>query len=75
MFEKITSGDKNFEIRLDDFNIEPGDIMELIEWDPITNNPTGRKMNKTARFVLKTKELPYWQQEKIDKYGYQVIGF
>lgn len=39
---------------------------------------SGRKIEKKAKYVLKVKDLPYWRpywtKEKIDRFGYQVIG-
>jgi len=72
-FDKILSGEKNFEIRLADFEVNEGDILILNE--TINRKPTGRTIKKKVKLIIKTKELPYFKQEDIDKYGYQVIGF
>jgi hypothetical protein len=73
-FQKILDGEKNFEVRLADFECKPGDILLLEEWDPETRKLTGRKLEKKATFVLKTKELKFFSKEDIAKYGFQVIG-
>lgn len=74
-FEKILSGEKQFELRLADFEVNEGDILVLEEWDEVAKIYTGRKIETTATYVLKTKGLTFWPQEDIDKYGFQVIQF
>lgn len=74
-FEKIYSGEKNFEIRLADFDVSEGDILVLREWDPKTKDYTGRQIEKKVTFVAKMKDLTnYWPKEEIEKYGFHVIG-
>ena len=43
-FELVESGKKKFELRLNDFDIEEGDVLVLEEWDPKTKEYTGRKI-------------------------------
>jgi len=74
-FEKILSGDKTFELRLADFDVDEGDTLVLREWDPKTKNYTGRKIEKKVSFVFKTKFQKFWSKQDIAKYGFQVIGF
>ena len=73
-FQAILEGRKNFEFRLADFIIKPGDILLLREWDPATNLYTGREMEKEVTYIIKTKDLKFWPQEEVDKYGYQIIS-
>ncbi|MGB9706473.1 MAG: DUF3850 domain-containing protein [Microgenomates group bacterium] len=72
-FEEILSGKKKFELRLADFEIKPGDWLLLKEWDPKTQKYTGRKIKKKVAYVLKTKNLPFWNKEVVKKFGYQII--
>ncbi|MBS3091665.1 DUF3850 domain-containing protein [Candidatus Pacearchaeota archaeon] len=72
-FDKILSGEKKFEVRLADFEVNEGDILILKE--VINGELTGREIKKKVGIVLKTNEMPYFKKEEIDKYGYQVIGF
>lgn len=74
-FEKILSGEKKFELRLADFEVKEGDILVLREWDPATKEYTGRTLEKKVTFVLKTKDVTFWSEEEIDKYGFQIISF
>lgn len=73
LFEKVLSGEKQFDLRLADFKISKSDILVLEEWDPVIKKYTGRKIEKKVSYVLRTKDLEFWPEEKIKKYGYQVI--
>jgi len=74
LFQAIQDGKKNFDVRLADFECKEGDILVLREWDPKTKDYTGRQIEKTVKYVIKTKDLKFWPQEEVDKYGFQVIG-
>lgn len=74
-FEKVLSGEKNFELRLADWQCWVGDILVLREWDRETKNYTGRQIEKEVGYVLKTKECDIFPEEDVLKYGYQIIGF
>ena len=76
-FEEILSGKKTFEVRLNDFDIEKGDILLLKEWDPKTKNYTGREIQKRVGFVGKWKidDLTvFWDRKDIDEKGLSVIS-
>jgi hypothetical protein len=48
-FQDIMDGKKDYELRLDDFNIEVGDTLVLEEWtsaDPEKRQATGRVLEK-----------------------------
>jgi len=75
MFEAVLIGKKNFDLRLDDFECNEGDILVLEEWNPETKEYTGRKIEKKISYVVKTKDLKFWKKEDADKFGLQVIGF
>lgn len=74
-FEKIMSGEKTFELRLADFDCEPGDALLLREWDPATKQYTGRQVMRKIVYVLKTKDVQFWPKEDIERYGLQIIAF
>ncbi|OGM09539.1 hypothetical protein A2159_00095 [Candidatus Woesebacteria bacterium RBG_13_34_9] len=76
LFEKVLCGEKNFDVRLNNFKCKPGDILVLREWDPKIKKYTGRILEKKISFVITTKQLSkFWTKEEIQKYGFQVIGF
>lgn len=74
-FQKIIDGDKTFELRLADFKCSPGDVLILREWDPKTKEYTGRAIEKKVTYVAKTKDIKFWPNEEIEKYGFQIIAF
>ena len=73
-FEKILSGDKNFELRLADWECNEGDVLVLREIDE-DRNYTGREIEKKVTCVLKTKDIDLFPKEDVEKYGYQIISF
>lgn len=74
-FEKILSDEKRFELRLADFEVKKGDTLILEEWNPETEQYTGRSVSVLVEYIVKTKGLPYWSLEEIAQYGYQIIQF
>lgn len=72
-FDKVGSGKKRFELRLADFEINEGDTLVLEEWDKNKKEYTGRKIETLVTYVLKTKKTAFWPEEKIQKYGWQII--
>ena len=73
MFQAIIDGKKKFELRLADQNYKEGDTLVLKEIDK-TRNFTGREIKKKITFIIKTKDLSYFKQEDIDKYGYVILS-
>lgn len=73
-YELVRTGQKTYDLRLADWNIEPGDKIVFQEWDPGTKEYTGRSMEKTVGYVGKTKSWEVWPKEDIEKYGFQVIS-
>lgn len=74
-YEKIISGQKKFELRLADFEINEGDSLILEEWDKDKKEYTGRKLEVVATYIFKTKNQTFWSSEEIEKYGFQIIQF
>lgn len=74
-FDKISSGEKKFELRLADWECNPGDILVLREWDPEKKDYTGRVLEKEVTYVLKTKEVKFFTPEEVQKHGWQIISF
>jgi hypothetical protein len=73
-FDKILSGEKTYELRLADWECAQGDTLVLVEIDPTTKEPTGRRMTRKVGYVVKTKDLDFWSKEEIDTFGYQIIS-
>ena len=74
-FDAVVSGKKKYELRLNDFDIEEGDILVLEEWDPKIKEYTGRKVEKKVTYVgrFRINEL-FWPKEEIEKRGIQIIS-
>jgi ASC-1-like (ASCH) protein len=76
-FEAIKSGKKKFELRLNDFDIQEGDLLELVEWDPVTKNYTGESITKKVTYVFKAapEDLEkFYPINDIEEKGIQVIS-
>lgn len=74
-FQKVLEGKKKVDLRLADWECEEGDVLILREWNPETKRYSGREIEKTIASVIKTKDLKFWPEEEVKKYGYQVISF
>ena len=75
LFDDILSGKKKFQLRLSDFEAQEGDNLILEEWDPKTQQYTGRKIEKKVNYVLKFKLDDFGQKQQIEEKGLQVIQF
>lgn len=73
-FDKIAAGEKTFELRLADWECNRGDTLVLVEINPKTKNPTGRKLHRKVGYVGKTKQFDFWTDEQIAEHGYQIIS-
>lgn len=51
-FEHVVSGLKTFEIRRNDRQYTPGDVLVLREWIPGVGEYTGREVRKQVGYVL-----------------------
>jgi hypothetical protein len=74
-FEAVVRGKKPFELRLADWECKKGDVLVLKEWDPKTKAYTGRSVQKTVMWVVKTKNQKFWSETDVTKHGFLVIGF
>lgn len=74
-FDAVASGAKKCELRLNDFEVNEGDILVLEEWDPKTKSYTGRSIEKkvthVAKFLLDTL---FWPKEEVEEKGIQIIS-
>lgn len=73
LFNEILSGNKTFDVRLADWQCEPGDTLVLNEIDDETKRPTGRSLRKKVGYILYTNETDFFSKKDIEKYGLQVI--
>ena len=73
-FEEVASGKKNFEVRLNDFDISEGDTLILEEWNPTEKAYTGRTIEKKVTYVKKLTIDSFGQGKEIIEKGFQVIS-
>lgn len=84
-FEKILSGEKTFEWRINDFKCEPGDILVLDEYEYTKGQgttegryPTGRSIRKKVGHVAHTSDFDWLERPDVkvdfEKYGAQIIS-
>lgn len=84
-FEKVLSGEKTFEFRVNNFKCEPGDILVLEEYEYIDGQdtvegqrPTGRTIRKKVGHVAKIKDYDWLNRPDVkadfEKYGAQIIS-
>jgi ASC-1-like (ASCH) protein len=75
-FDAIASGKKTYEFRLQDFEVEEGDVLILVEWDMKENSATGKELRKEVTYVGKFDiKNTFWKQEEIIEKGIQIISF
>lgn len=76
-FEAVFSGKKKYDLRLNDFDINEGDILVLEEWDPKTQQYTGRSIEKKVAYVGKFRIDDFFNKtkEEIKDKGFQIMSF
>ena len=74
-FQAVLDGKKKFELRLNDFDIQEGDVLVLNEWDGEKREYTGRSIQKNVTFVGKFRiDTLFWPEEEIKEKGLQIIS-
>jgi ribosomal protein S17 len=73
-FEKILSGEKTYDCRIADFEVNVGDTIIFEEYDPQTKSYTGRTLSKTISFVGKTKNWTFYDKKEVEKYGFVIMS-
>lgn len=73
-FEALLNGSKTFDCRYDDFECNIGDIILFEEFDPQTEQYTGRSLEKRVTYVFKTKEAKFFNDKDITTNGLQIMS-
>ncbi len=74
-FSALESGKKTYELRLNDFEINEDDTLILEEWNPETQEYTGKSISKKVTYVAKFKiDDLFWSKEEIEDKGIQIIS-
>ncbi|MBW3004515.1 DUF3850 domain-containing protein [Candidatus Woesearchaeota archaeon] len=72
-FEAIIDGRKRFEVRLADFDCEPGDLLVLKE--QIGDELTGREIECEVLYEFNTKDIEkFYSKEDIEQYGLAILA-
>jgi hypothetical protein len=73
-YNLVNSNKKNFELRLNEFEVKEGDTLILEEWDPKTKEYTGRTIEREVGYVLKFKLNDFGQEDLIKEKGLVVFS-
>ena len=74
-FELIASGEKRFEVRLNDFECDVGDLLVLREWDSQNKQYTGRSLKKEITYISTTKnQVEHWPKQDIEDKGLLIMS-
>lgn len=76
-FDRVASGKKKYELRLNDFEISEGDTLVLKEWDKNKKEYTGREIEKHVTEVSRFKLEDIYafnSKEEVDRLGVQIIS-
>lgn len=57
-FQQLWTGEKTFELRLNDRGFEVGDVVHLQEWSPETKTYSGRGLLRRITHMLLAGEFP-----------------
>lgn len=73
-FDKIKRGEKQYEFRLADFQLNVGDAIIWREWDPLKEKYTGRKLKtKIKDFGKMGDPTQFYSVGEIKTYGIYAI--
>lgn len=56
-FSAVACGSKTFEVRRDDREFAPGDILHLREWEPNSERYTGWEISAEVGFVISLRPI------------------
>ena len=74
-FTAVLAGKKNYDLRLDDFEVQEGDTLALEECDPVTKEYTGRQIVKKVTYVGKVRiDRLFWPEKEIKEKGMQILS-
>lgn len=72
-FEAIIEGRKRFEVRLADFDCEPGDLLVLKE--QTGDELTGREIECEVLYEFNTKDIEkFYSKKDIEKHGLAILA-
>ena len=72
-FQLMVDGKKNTDLRLADFDVEPGDVIIFQEWDPVEECYTGRELSRLVEYVNRVNLDEFHTLEEIITFGHYII--
>lgn len=82
---EIAARRKNFDIRLNDFEVEEDDIIKFIKYDPVTKVESNQVCYRKVRYILSLdldsavkfgeNKDQFWTKEEIAEHGLIILGF
>lgn len=73
-FEPVSTGRKSFELRRNDRDFMPGDILVLQEWDPKNKSYTGRQLRRRVAYVERGAGVGCIEPLKGLAIGFVILG-
>lgn len=73
IFNLVLSGKKDFDLRLADFELQPGDLFVLEEFDAKAQSYTGRKIERLVKSVELVRQTDKRIIEQASQYGHYMI--
>ncbi len=74
-FEAVMEGKKRFEVRLADFQCQPGDTLVLKEQKQEAKELTGREIECEVLYKFNTKDMEkFHTKEEINKHGLVILA-
>lgn len=74
-YNQVASGKRKLELRIADFPLAAGDTIVLKEYDPKTNQPTGRQTELKCKRVERINPLQFYDADAIKRNGLYVIEY
>jgi len=74
LFEAVLSGKKKFEVRLNEFEVNVGDIIVMREFRPDTQQYTGRTIMRRITYVLDTNKIKVWTRGEVQEKGLLIFS-
>lgn len=72
-FQLMIDGKKDTDLRLADFDVEPGDVIIFQEWNPDTESYTGREYSKIVTNVNHVNLDRFHTLDEIEEFGHFII--
>jgi hypothetical protein len=73
-FQLVWAGQKTYEYRLADFVINPGDILVMQEWDPETQQYTGRVLEATVGHIGQVEAIRWDRPDDRSLYPHYILS-